>query len=386
MSDELSQEELDAMLSGGPAASFPSQKDPEPVVPGFADGPLPPAPYLDFDSPHVLNQTEIDRLLSGAYAAAAEDAIKGTSLDVHGTPRKHVKLYDFHRPDKLSKEQLRTLTVLHQNFARLISSTLSANIRCPVQTTLMFLEQKLYKEYTEEIAQPTVLNVVALDPLPGRAIIELGLDIGFLVADRLLGGPGKPMPPGRVVTEIEISLMKTIVNSLLYPLKETWLTVIELHPRLEDTTLQTQFVQIALPTDVVIQVAFEIRLLGMVGTVSMCIPHSALEPIIPHLSAEVWLSNKQKQNNDDQQQTLREHLERSRLPVSVRLGETFLSVRDLLELQPGDVMSLDGQADKPLVIAVEERAKFYGRPGVLGSRLAVQITDVIGEADDEPFA
>src|SRR4051812_48526932 len=120
MSDEMSQEELDAMLSGGPTASG-SRIDPDLSEVPFTDSPAAPSSFDEFDAPHVLNQNEIDRLLSGAYAAAAEDAIKGATIDPMGKAKKHVKLYDFHRPDKLSKEQLRTLTVLHQNFARLIS-------------------------------------------------------------------------------------------------------------------------------------------------------------------------------------------------------------------------------------------------------------------------
>ncbi|GIW07963.1 MAG: flagellar motor switch protein FliM [Dehalococcoidia bacterium] len=336
--------------------------------------------------PHELSQAEIDALLSDLGGGASEpvvspDAPSITPLSPTGAT---IRLYDFRQPDKLSKEQLRTLEIVHQNLARSFSFSLTANTRTVVQCSLMLLEQKRFKEYIDERPEPVVLHLVSLDPLPGRAIIELDFELAYLIVDRLLGGPGRPMPPGRAVTEIEISLMRTVVTTLLYSVREIWSGIIEVRPRLEDTTQNASLVQIALPTDVVVLIVFEVRILDTVGTISLCIPHNVIEPIIPQLSAEIWLSQN-KAGNEEQAATLTQHLQSVRVPVTVCLGEARIPIADVLALEVGDVLTLDTLVTKPLAVKVGSRPKFTGVPGTLGKHLAVRIEDVLDEDDDDSF-
>lgn len=336
------------------------------------------------DEPRELGQSEIDALLNGLSNEAEEDDLMSFAVSP-ATPasllsplRSAVKLYDFRRPDKLSKDQVRTLHLIHQNLARLIASALSAKARVVVQASLTAIEQRLYREYIDQVTEPSALSVVAMDPLPGKAIIEMSMDIGYLIIDRLLGGPGKPMPRGRTTTEIEVTLLKSIVTSLLFALSETWDGIIAFQPRLEDTTINPQFVQIALPTDVVAVVSFEVRLMGVTGTVNLCIPHTVLEPIIPQLSTEMLLSRK-IENTTDQVSAISSHLSNVEIPVSVRLGDARITVNELLELDVGDVLTLEASVNSQLTVTVEGKPKFHARPGSVSSHYAVQITEVLEE-------
>jgi flagellar motor switch protein FliM len=333
-----------------------------------------------------LSQAEIDALLSNWGSGESEPVVavssgSATPLSPTGAT---IRLYDFRQPDKLSKDQLRTLEIVHQNLARSFSFSLTASTRTVVQCSLMLLEQKRFKEYIDERPEPVVLHLVSLDPLPGRAIVELDFALAYLIVDRLLGGPGQPMPPERAVTEIEISLMRTVVSTLLYSIREIWSGIIEVRPRLEDTTLNPSLVQIALPTDVVVLIVFEVRLLGATGTISLCIPHNVIEPIIPQLSAEIWLSQK-KAGNEELAATLTQHLQAVRVPIAVSLGEARIPIADLLTLDVGDVLTLDTLVAKPLPVKVGARPKFTGVPGTLGKYLAVRIEEVLDDEDDDTF-
>lgn len=331
-----------------------------------------------------LSQAEVDALLADLGGTAETSAGVVPTVTPLSPTGATIRLYDFRQPDKLSKDQLRTLEIVHQNLARSFSFSLTANTRTVVQCTLMQLEQKRFKEYIDERPEPAVLHLVSMDPLPGRAIVEIEFDLAYLIVDRLLGGPGRPMPAGRAVTEIEISLMRTVVSTLLYSVREIWSGIIEVRPRLEDTTLNPSLVQIALPTDVVVLIVFEVRLLNAAGTISLCIPHNVIEPIIPHLSAEVWLSQR-KTGNEEQAATLTQHLQGVRVPVSVCLGEARIRVADLLALEVGDVLTLDTLVSKPLPVKVGARPKFTGVPGTLRKHLAVRIEEVLDAEDDEVF-
>ncbi|MFN8533037.1 MAG: flagellar motor switch protein FliM [Dehalococcoidia bacterium] len=336
------------------------------------------------NDPKGLSQSEIDALFAGLGGETETETDPNPRAVTPVSPAgSTIRLYDFRQPDKLSKDQLRTLEIVHQNLARSFSFSLTANTRTSVQCNLMLLEQKRFKEYIDERPDPAVLHLVSLDPLPGRAIVELDFELAYLIVDRLLGGPGRPMSAGRAVTEIEISLMRTVANTLLYSIREIWSGIIEVRPRLDDTTLNPSLVQIALPTDVVVLIVFEVRVLGTHGTISLCIPHNVIEPIIPQLSAEIWLSQK-KQGNEEQAATLTQHLQGMRLPVSVCLGESRIPIADILDLDVGDVITLDTLTARPLPVKVGSRQKFTGIAGTIGKRLAVEIRDVL-EDDDEPL-
>src|SRR5438552_7665007 len=296
--------------------------------------------------PSILSQKESDALLS---ALPVEDAAPGTSLEATRVG-KPVKTYDFRHPDKFSRDQQRTLELLHDQFARRLQTALSAYLRTVVQINMLGLEQGVYEEYVRQVPQPAVLYPISMDPLPGRAVLELHPNVVFIIVDRLLGGLGKGLNKARELTDVEATLLETVVWEVLSSLKESWTNIAALQPRLGDIASTPQFLQVALSTDTVLTISFEIRILDSAGTMRLCIPEVVFEPIMDQVTAQAWFASSRKAQLPEQAQSLRRHLDRVKVPMIGQLGEALVSLQELVDLKIGDVIPLERRAKEELEI------------------------------------
>src|SRR5437867_5204511 len=262
--------------------------------------------------PSILSQREIDALLS---ALPVEETSPGASSDI-AKVGKPVKTYDFRHPEKFSRDQLRTLEFLHENFARRLQTALSAYLRTVVQINMLGLEQGVYDEYTRQVPNPAVLYTISMDPLPGRAILELHPSIVFIIVDRLLGGLGKGLNKSRELTDVEQTLLETVVWEVLSSLKEAWGNIATLQPRLGEVAFTPQFMQIALSSETVLTISFEIRILDSAGTMRICIPENVLEPVMSQVTAQAFYAGSRRTLTLDQTTNLRRNLDRVRVPVA----------------------------------------------------------------------
>lgn len=329
--------------------------------------------------PSILSQKEIDALLS---ALPVEDVAPGASTDVTriGKP---VKTYDFRHPEKFSRDQQRTLELLHDQFARRLQTALSAYLRTVVQISMLGLEQGVYDEYVRQVPNPAVLYPISMDPLPGRAVLELHPSIVFIIVDRLLGGLGKGLMKARELTDVEATLLETVVWEVLSSLKESWVSIASLQPRLGEIAFTPQFLQIALSTETVITISFEIRILDSAGTMRLCIPDSVFEPVMGQLSAQAYFASSRKAMVPEDRQRLRRQLERVRVPLVGQLGETDVTIQELIKLRPGDVIPLARKSSDELEVLVSGKPKFYARPGMVGRHVALKVTSVVPQEDDD---
>lgn len=341
----------------------------------------------------ILNQADIDRLL-----ASMNTDLEDTSFAVTQTQTSKLKLYDFKRPDKFSKEQLRTVHNLHDSFARLTTSSLSAQLRCLVDVKVASVDQLSYEEFIRSLPNPTTLGIINMDPLKGSAILEIDPTITFTIVDRLFGGPGvsaSSKPTSRELTDIESSVMEGIIVRILGNMREAWSQIIELRPRLSNIDTNPQFIQIVPPNEMVILVTLEIKVndkqksVEVEGMMNFCIPYLTIEPIINKLSTQFWYSTVRRSTTTEYLQTLREQLSNIQVPLVVELGRTELTMSEVMALKPGHVILLPGSTiHGPLVMNVVNRKKYLCRPGLVGNRMAVQITKILEdvEADLEELA
>ena len=332
-------------------------------------------PKLDTEGKRVLSQWEIDSLLGSLGSTERQEATAAFQ------PERNVRPYDFRRPDKFSKEHLRALQTIHEAFARIAASSLSAHLRTSIQMRVSSVEQAVYGEYIEQLANPTVINIVSADPLPGRMIIEVNYWLAFALIDRLMGGTGQVAQKPREVTDIEMVLLRTLVGNLMRSLHEAWLQMLPVNLNLEDLLFNPEIVQAALPGDVGVLLLFELRLGEASNIISMFIPYAMLEPVTAKLSSQIWFTAAHKDVVAAQDDTRRQ-LEKVELPVVVNLGTSTVSVREMLGLQKGNVIRLDASANQDLEVLVGGRHKFKARPGRVSRRLAVVITKAVLE--DEP--
>ena len=330
----------------------------------------------------VLSQDEIDQLLT---AISSGDSEVDDFKPVNDTRK--IKIYDFKRPDKFSKEQLRTVSNMHETFARLTTTSLSAQLRSLVHVHVASVDQLTYEEFIRSIPTPTTLAVVNMDPLKGNAVLEIDPTITFCMIDRLFGGRGVTSGnKNRDLTDIEQSVMEGIIVRILANMREAWTQVIDLRPRLGQIETNPQFAQIVPPSEMVVLITLETKVGDEEGMMNFCIPYLTIEPIISKLSSQFWFSSVRRSSTTQYLGTLKEKLSSVDMEVVASVGSINLSVRDVLSLTTGDVVRLSNtKVGDPLTLSVGNRKKFFCQPGVVGKKMAVQITGKIEDVTGDDF-
>jgi flagellar motor switch protein FliM len=320
----------------------------------------------------VLSQWEIDALLS----TIGDDSPSGSSTPSVMADRA-IKLYDFRRPDKFSKDHIRAIQNVHETFARLTASALTSFLRAPTSVHLTSVEQVVFDEYVQQLASPTIANLVELQPLEGRIVVELNMKMTLAMLDRMMGGAGRMGNRREELTDIEIALVRNLSGSIVAGLKDSWSMVSDLKPVLAETVLSSEFVQAALPGDIAALLLFEVQTLGTSGVISICVPHPVIEPIMDQLSTQLWFSSSRKGGSEDDRFKLMDRLREVSLPMAAELGSTSITVSELNSLAIGDVIRLDRSIEADLIIRVGEHGRFLGRPGVSAGNRAIQVTGTV---------
>lgn len=326
----------------------------------------------------VLTQEEIDALLRALDRGEvdAEELKKEQS-------KKKVRVYDFRRPNKFSKEQIHTLQVIYENYARSLGTYLSAQLRSAVTVDVLSVEQITYDEFIRSISNPTILAIFSMPPLEGNAILEINPNLGFAVLDRMFGGPGQSIEKVRGLTEIEETVMDRVCDKMLYYLEEPWSIIAPLKPMLDRIDSNPQFTQIVSPSEMVVIVSLETKLGAVMGMINICIPYLVLEPIINKLNVHYYYSSTVRHRNPGDTAAIKNRIREAVIPVKVMLGRNVITVADLIELNVGDVIPLERKIDEDLEVIIGNKTKYLAKPGTYSNRAAVQITRVVEEGDDD---
>lgn len=318
----------------------------------------------------VLSQSEIDALLSALSTGEMDaDELKKEQS------QKRVKIYDFKRALRFSKDQIRSLTRIHENFARLLTTYFSAQLRTYVQISVATADQIPYEEFIRSIPKMTILNVFELPPLEGRILIEVNPNVAYAMMDRMMGGKGESINKIANLTEIETKIMSSMFEKASEYIKEAWETITDIEPVLSEFEVNPQFLQMVSPNETVVVISLNTMIAETKGMINICIPHVVLEPIIPKLSVHYWMQNENKTRSPEESKKLESTIQHAQLPISVELGTSYISVQDFLMLDAGDVIELHQSIDKPLTVRVGNVPKFIGQPGKTSKKLAVQVLD-----------
>jgi flagellar motor switch protein FliM len=330
-------------------------------------------------APAILSQSEIDALLSSlpAEEATPQPIVAQTKEE------RDVKPYDFRHPDKFSRDQLRTLEMIHDGFARRLSTDLSTFLRSVAVVNMLSVVQENYDDFVRTVPVPAVLYVIGMDPLPGVAAVELHPNVAFIIIDRLLGGVGRGLSKMRELSEVEHNLLHPIIADILSTLKAAWAQITTLDPAVQQTASTPQFLHIAYARDIVVTVTFEFRVMDSMSRMRICMPYVMLEPIVQQLTAQARFSVNRRTLGADQAYHLRRNLSKVNVPVSAVLGETQVTVGDLLRLEKGDFIRLDATTNRDLDVMVAGEVRFRAKPGLSGRRLAMMISEVL-EREDNP--
>ncbi|MDR0948486.1 MAG: flagellar motor switch protein FliM, partial [Lachnospiraceae bacterium] len=294
----------------------------------------------------VLSQSEIDSLL--ASLATGEVDVNNMLEDTG----KQVRNYDFNRPTKFSKEHLRTLEIIFEHYARLISTNLPVYLRKNVQLSVANSETVVFSEFTNALSNPVILGIVALTPLTGTIIIELGTNLGFAMLDRMLGGTGNPLERIREFSEIELSIIQKILALFTQLLREPWKNVIDIHPLLNRLETNPQFAQVIAPNDTIALVTLNLKIGDVEGIMNICLPFLTLEDVMDKLSTKYWFSTMQENHDGDYDGYIESLLRKVDVPITAVLGKSKIMVSDFVNLQVGDCIRLNTKVDEDMSIYV----------------------------------
>ena len=323
----------------------------------------------------VLSQNEIDSLL------AALSTGELNAEEIAHQDEKQVKNYDFARPSKFSKENLRTLEFIYEHYARLLSTTLPVYLIKNLQVTVASSETVVFSEFSNALSNPVILGVINFNPLPGSIIIDFATNLGFAVIDRMLGGQGEALKKGRDFSEIELTIIEKVLILLMQMMKEPWKNVVEINPFLERIETNPQFAQIISPSDMIAIITLNIKIGDVEGLVNICLPYFTVENIIDKLNTKSWFSSIQEESDEDFQQYVETMLRKVDVPIKVQLGSNQITVADFTNLQCGDIIRLNTKTDSELEVFVGNIKKFTALPGTNNDKYAVRVTSVIREEE-----
>lgn len=291
----------------------------------------------------------------------------------------NVSVYDFRRPNKLNREHVRALQIVAETFSRQLTTVLSSALRTGVQTTFDDVSQFSYDEYIRELPNPTLLTVIDLPPLKGSAMFHLPPSLTMGIVERLLGGrgPGDGPVPERAPTEIELRLLRGLLERVFRELAYSFESLVAVRPVLNRTEINPQFAQVASATDMVVVIAFTVKVEGRPSSVTLGVPFSSLQPVLDDVTERNQVDREGL--GSEVTEALANSMQRATIDMRVRFDELLVPSRVLANLRPGDVLPLEHPVDQPLIVEVAGVPRFLGTAGTRGKRVACLLTDTTGE-------
>jgi flagellar motor switch protein FliM len=331
---------------------------------------------------NVLSQQEVESLLQaveGNDAAATKPPAAAASRrpGERVNPFKHrdkITPYDFKRPERVGKEQMRALQTLHEGFGRNFGAALSALLRSIVEVKLTSVDQLTYSEFVFSLENPTCFNLLKADPLEGHLILDINPSILYPIIDRLLGGGrDSSIVTRRPLTEIELRLVSRITGLFLDELKRAWENILKLDLAVVRVESNPQLVQIVPPNEVVVLIGFELTLGELRGMMNLCIPFNSIERIGHKLTSESWVAYGRHGATPETMQRIASNLHGALVEVVVELADTRITTGDLIGLRVGDIITTEKDIHGPLSVNIEGVPKFFARPGAYKGRKAIQV-------------
>jgi len=319
----------------------------------------------------VLSQTEVDALLS----AVSDNRVDGDEMGEGDGMKSGVVQYDLANQDRIIRGRMPTLDIIHDRFIRLFRVTLSNALRKMANLSVNSTGPLKFSEFMNSLPLPSCLNILRLDPLRGAAVMVIESKLLYALVDSFFGGNDVPYTKieGKDFTQIEIKIARRVVLSAIDDYEKAWEPVYPLKVGYSRTEINPQFVAVVPPSDVVIATTFDVELEKVSGTIKVVIPYATLEPIKSKLS--VGFQSEQLEVDFIWINRIKEQIMGTAANLLVKLGEADITLRDLMEIAPGDIIQLDADATMPLDILVEGIPKFKGVPGLLKGNRALKIVE-----------
>jgi len=327
---------------------------------------------------NILSQDEVDALLRSFQeeegSIESEENVAEPEPAAAASGDRRIRIYDFRRPNRISKEQLRYLQTLHETYAFGFGGVLSGYLRTLVEISIISVEQYSYGEWIKGLKDSTCLFHFGLEPDLGKGAIEIdsGLVLGFV--DRLLGGRGETDDVERELTDLETTVVSRVVEDGLRMLGDAWHEVVSFEAQLRGHERHPHLLRLLADTEPVVLVTMDLKTKAHRGRMTICYPFVALEAGLTHVTGSFAAQPLERNHDPHATAWLQSGLQEGRVTVSACLGHGAITIGEFIHLRPGDVLRLETQVEQPMTVQVAGRSKFLARPGRRDRRLAVQIS------------
>ncbi len=293
---------------------------------------------------------------------------------------KSYKLYNFRRPDKFSKDNLRALRDIHREFSKAISLVLSGYLRMRVEIEIVSVDQLTYEEFVRSMPSPISVGVFEFEPLSGQILLGISFEVISCIVNRMLGGVGNIENQTRELTDIEKALAKKVINIIIKSLEDSWNAIIPVSGKFISLDDNYQSIQVATAGEIVALLTFEVQISGKhFGLFSLCFPYPVLETVLGHLSTQHIFQTKGLVASNDERMKMISKINTSNVDLRVQFGQCSITLDDFLQLTEGDIIKLDNKVQDDLIVKVNGEKKFFARPGTMKDKICVKITDVYDE-------
>jgi flagellar motor switch protein FliM len=320
----------------------------------------------------VLSQGEVDALLRGVGDGEVETEGDEAPEDESG-----VVPYDLTSQEKIIRGRLPTLDIINQMFSRLFRNTFSAMMRKSVDVSTVSTDTIKFGDFLRSLPVPSSLHIFRMEPLRGHGLMVVESKLVYAVVDTFFGGTGSKdiKITGRDFSSIEIRMTKSVVISALEDLEKAWRPVHAVTTNFVRSEVNPQFAAIVPPSDIVLVILFEIEMEAISGTLTVCLPYAAIEPIIPKLKAQ--FQSEEMEVDQIWVRRLRAELLTTEIDLVAELGTNIITPEELMKFKVGDTLMLGNDVTDPLTLKVEQIPKYKGFPGVSRGNKAVQLTEII---------
>ncbi len=323
----------------------------------------------------ILSQQEVDALLSAIDSGEVE-----VTPQSEAAPR--AVPYDFKRPERVTRDQLRALEVFHELLARGFRGALAGMLRAGVDVRVTGVDQLTFLEFINSLPNPTAFAVLSAEPLGGRFILEINPSVAFPVVERLLGsGQVAQDLPERPLTRIEWSLIDTVVARMLKLMEELWAPIAPVAFRVAAREANPRLMQVMSPNESVVSVAMEVAIGEQKGGITLCLPVTAIENHLEKISSHTWLSFRREKAAPGQESAIPRQLEPADVGITAHLSAGAIGLKDLEGARPGDLLLTGHPASAPLLVSLEGRPKFRAAIGRLKEFRAFKVA---GRAEEGP--
>lgn len=330
---------------------------------------------------NILSQSEIDELLSAINSGEDVDNTEENQDD----KKSNFRVYDFRTANKFSKEQIKTLDIIFDNYAYLMATKLTGMLRTICEVEVTAVEEQKFGEFNNSIPTPSIIAILNVEPFQGSILLQISQGLAYAMISRIFGGNAEDSNLNKSFTEIELVILENIVKQFAVYFEDAWDKIADVSAFLDRIETSSQFTQITELNEPSAIIAFNVSIDDIEDSITVCIPHVALQPVIKKLSSAAWTlgtAQKDMPTMDSRADDLASEIDGAQATVHAVFNDTMATMNELYNMKVGDVVILDHNINDYITINLENIPKFKGIIGVSGNKKVVQIAKTIKESNE----